>query len=100
MKKNKLSEILNYIGNRNIVDYEVLDDKIEIDAFDILNSDNKPILVDKILIEDNKVSFLNNKNQIIHQKTYDVSIEDMFNDIYENIVFLNFLGKIKEDYLK
>ena len=101
MNKEFLNQIENYIKEHTIVEYDK-EDKYRIDSFDILNAPNRPILVDYIYIDKNrKVTFKGEKG-ILLEKNYEtsLSIEDIFSDIYEEIVFLNFLGTTKEQFEK
>lgn len=102
MNKEFLNQIENYIKERTIVEYDKEEDKYRIDSFDILNASNRPILVDYIYIDENrKVTFKGEKGVLLEKNYEDsLSIEDIFSDIYEEIVFLNFLGITKEQFEK
>lgn len=109
MKKEILTSIRNYIKDHNIVDYDEENEVFKIDTFDILNADNHPVLTDNVTIkeEDGKIEidFTSNekKNFYVHWQ-YDKDdmpdIEKLYNDIYEEIVFLNFFGKDRGEYLR
>ena len=106
MKKEILTSIRDYIKDHNIVDYDEENEVFTIDTFDILNADNHPVLTDKVIIKEEngkiEVEFISNEKKNFHvYRQYDKDdIEKLFNDIYEEIVFLNFFGKDKEEYLR
>ena len=106
MKKEILTSIKDYIKDHNIVDYDEENEVFTIDTFDILNADNHPVLTDNVIIKEEngkiEVEFISNEKKNFHvYRQYDKDdIEKLFNDIYEEIVFLNFFGKDKEEYLR
>ena len=106
MKKEILTSIRNYIKDHNIVDYDEENEVFTIDTFDILNTDNHPVLTDNVIIKEEngkiEVEFISNEKRNFHvYRQYDKDdIKKLFNDIYEEIVFLNFFGKDKEQYLR
>ena len=106
MKKEILTSIRDYIKDHNIVDYDEENEVFTIDTFDILNADNHPVLTDNAIIKEEngkiEVEFISNEKKNFHvYRQYDKDdIEKLFNDIYEEIVFLNFFGKDKEEYLR
>lgn len=106
MKKEILTSIRDYIKDHSIVDYDEENEVFTIDTFDILNADNHPVLTDNVIIKEEngkiEVEFISNEKKNFHvYRQYDKDdIEKLFNDIYEEIVFLNFFGKDKEEYLK
>ena len=106
MKKEILTSIRDYIKDHNIVDYDEENKVFTIDTFDILNADNHPVLTDNVIIKEEngkiEVEFISNEKKNFHvYRQYDKDdIEKLFNDIYEEIVFLNFFGKDKEEYLR
>ena len=106
MKKEILTSIRDYIKDHNIVDYDEENEVFTIDTFDILNADNHPVLTDNVIIKEEngkiEVEFISNEKKNFHvYRQYDKDdIEKLFNDIYEEIVFLNFFGKDKEEYLR
>lgn len=106
MKKEILTSIRDYIKDHNIVDYDEENEVFIIDTFDILNADNHPVLTDNVIIKEEngkiEVEFISNEKKNFHvYRQYDKDdIEKLFNDIYEEIVFLNFFGKDKEEYLR
>ena len=106
MKKEILTSIRDYIKDHNIVDYDEENEVFTIDTFDILNADNHPVLTDNVIIKEEngkiEVEFISNEKKNFHvYRQYDKDdIKKLFNDIYEEIVFLNFFGKDKEEYLR
>lgn len=106
MKKEILTLIRDYIKDHNIVDYDEENEVFTIDTFDILNVDNHPVLTDNVIIKEEngkiEVEFTSNEKKNFHvYRQYDKDdIEKLFNDIYEEIVFLNFFGKDREEYLR
>ena len=106
MKKEILASIRDYIKDHNIVDYDEENEVFTIDTFDILNADNHPVLTDNVIIKEEngkiEVEFISNEKKNFHvYRQYDKDdIEKLFNDIYEEIVLLNFFGKDKEEYLR
>ena len=106
MKKEILTSIRDYIKDHNIVDYDEENEVFTIDTFDILNADNHPVLTDNVIIKEEngkiEVEFISNEKKNFHvYRQYDKDdIEKLFNDIYEEIVFLNFFRKDKEEYLR
>ena len=106
MKKEILTSIRDYIKDHNIVDYDEENEVFTIDTFDILNADNHPVLADNVIIKEEngkiEVEFISNEKKNFHvYRQYDKDdIEKLFNDIYDEIVFLNFFGKDKEEYLR
>ena len=106
MKKEILTSIRDYIKDHNIVDYDEENEAFTIDTFDILNADNHPVLTDNVIIKEEngkiEIEFISNEKKNFHvYRQYDKDdIEKLFNDIYEEIVFLNFFGKDKEEYLR
>lgn len=106
MKKEILTSIRDYIKDHNIVDYDEENEIFTIDTFDILNADNHPVLTDNVIIKEEngkiEVEFISNEKKNFHvYRQYDKDdIEKLFNDIYEEIVFLNFFGKDKEEYFR
>ena len=106
MKKEILTSIRDYIKDHNIVDYDEENEVFTIDTFDILNADNHPVLTDNVIIKEEngkiEVEFISNEKKNFHvYRQYDKDdIEKLFNDIYDEIVFLNFFGKDKEEYLR
>ena len=106
MKKEILTSIRDYIKDHNIVDYDEENEVFTIDTFDILNADNHPVLTDNVIIKEEngkiEIEFISNEKKNFHvYRQYDKDdIEKLFNDIYEEIVFLNFFGKDKEEYLR
>ena len=106
MKKEIFTSIRDYIQDHNIVDYDEENEVFTIDTFDILNADNHPVLTDNVIIKEEngkiEVEFISNEKKNFHvYRQYDKDdIEKLFNDIYEEIVFLNFFRKDKEEYLR
>ena len=106
MKKEILTSIKDYIKDHNIVDYDEENEVFTIDTFDILNADNHPVLTDNVIIKEEngkiEAEFISNEKKNFHVcRQYDKDdIKKLFNDIYEEIVFLNFFGKDKEEYLR
>ena len=106
MKKEILTSIRDYIKDHNIVDYDEENEVFTIDTFDILNADNHSVLADNVIIKEEngkiEVEFISNEKKNFHvYRQYDKDdIKKLFNDRYEEIVFLNFFGKDREEYLR
>lgn len=104
---NFAENIRNFIETKSIVDFEEENEVFTIDTFDILNADNHPVLADNIIIKEVEgkieIDFISNEKKSFNlHREYnkkDIDIEALFNEIYEEIVFLNFFGQSREDYI-
>lgn len=104
---NFVENIRNFIETKSIVDFEEENEVFTIDTFDILNVDNHPVMTDNIIIKEVndkiEIDFISNEKKSFNfHREYnkkDIDIEELFNEIYEEIVFLNFFGQSREDYI-